>query len=562
MRLRIPPTLAAAVLLAAAVAIPCSAWYVMGSRSVEQEGRDLVAGAARDGERVAARLAERMRERLAAIVRGETRRPYYQYRNVYPDLTENCECAGWIESPLAGGPADPFVLVHFEIDATRKLTIPTLPCDEDPALLPEHAAEQRRLLERLQPAAGAMLRAVWKAESPPAPDFSGALVPAAAAAPAEADSANRADSGGAVLVNWGGMTAVVEPFTWHTLEIAGRPELVAMRAVRSPEGSRVQGLVISREEVRSSFASEALPAELRPDRDDEPGLVTESLRLDDADWEVAVDPGAAVTEARERGASLARGFRRTFWGGTGGAVLAAILVVGLVGQSERLARQRSRFAASAAHELRTPLAGLRMYGDMLAEGLGDPRAGRDYARQISAEAERLGRVVSNVLGYTRLERGRPLGNPAPAHPGPAVREAVERMRPAIESAGATLELAVEEPLPRVPLDRDALDQILQNLVDNAERYSRGTADRAIRVSLRRAGGGGVALAVSDHGPGVARRERKRLFRPFARGEDPEAPAGLGLGLALVAGLVDAHRGSVRYDDAPGGGSVFTVIFPS
>jgi signal transduction histidine kinase len=98
-------------------------------------------------------------------------------------------------------------------------------------------------------------------------------------------------------------------------------------------------------------------------------------------------------------------------------------------------------------------------------------------------------------------------------------------------------------------------------VDNAERYARGASDRRIRVALAR-DGKGVALSVEDAGPGVQGRDRARLFRPFTRGDDPDAPAGLGLGLTLVASLAAAHGGSVRHEARNPRGSVFRVSLPA
>jgi signal transduction histidine kinase len=507
----------------------------MGSRAVVRESHDLIVASRAESARAATRLAERVHERLASIERAESRRPYYEYSYRYPDLSKSCECSGWIESPLARGPSDPFVAVHFEIDRTLALSLPTLPSDEPTggAATPELADGDAELRARLQRGAPAM----WRAAG------GGARAP-----------------GDAVSTSWGEASALVEPLRWHSLEIEGVHELLALRSVFAPEGPRIQGFLVALEAVRESFASEMVTAALRP-RAPAEGSIVEPLGLAGVDWEVAVSPGGSEAAAAATARTLRSRFQRQFWTGTGAAALAAALVVGLVGGAERLARERSRFAASAAHELRTPLAGLRLYGDMLAQGLGDPAAGRDYARQISAEAERLGRVVSNVLGYTRLERGGPLVQLAPDNPGEAVREAAERLRPAVEANGARLEVRIEEGLAAVPLDRDALNQIVQNLVDNAERYCRDAADRTVRVELRREAGAGVVLVVSDHGPGVPPRHRRRLFRPFVSTGGTDRPAGLGLGLTLVAALAAAHGGRASYADRAGGGAEFRVSFP-
>jgi len=120
---------------------------------------------------------------------------------------------------------------------------------------------------------------------------------------------------------------------------------------------------------------------------------------------VSVSPGPALAGAHGRAEERRSAFRRTFAAGSAAALFAALLVVGLVWQADRAVAERARFAASAAHELRTPLAGLRLHAEMLAQGLGRVERSSDYAQRIVDETTRLTRVVGNVLGFTRLERG-------------------------------------------------------------------------------------------------------------------------------------------------------------
>ena len=129
------------------------------------------------------------------------------------------------------------------------------------------------------------------------------------------------------------------------------------------------------------------------------------------------------------------------------------------------------------------------------------------------EASRLGRVVSNVLGFSQLERGH-LSVDAQVGPlGEALRELAERAQPTLDRAGATLALDVAPDL-RARFDRDALSRIIGNLIDNAEKYARAADDRTIRLSaLDR--GRVVEVSIEDHGPGIS--DKTKLFRPFSRG---------------------------------------------
>jgi signal transduction histidine kinase len=522
--------IAALVLTAAAIAVPCTAWYVAGSRAAAREAADLERTARQGAMNTALRLAERLAGRLEAIRLAESSRPPYHYQHLYHDPTSTCACASVTPSPLADGPNDPLIWTHFQIDGIdgfERVTLPTLHAEFAAQSDPLWTAEQVRIASVLEPEAEALTAALGLPIAQEAADWAGG-------------------------------------FEWRTVPIGGSPQLVALRRADTPDGDLILGLVISRTGVAQSLSQGPLPA--RFVTAEEPALeeteIAVAVPIECVSWWVAVDAGEAMAAAREHGGEVKARFRRNFLWGTGAALVAGFSVVGLLWQTDRLARQRSRFAAAAAHELRTPLTGLRVYAEMLAQGLGDPARTREYANVMAGEAERLGRVVSNVLDYSRLERSSLRVRPEAGDLGAAVHGCLERLRPAVESAGARLECQIAEGLPAVRFDPDAVFHIIQNLLDNAEKYSRGAADRTIRVRLAPGRGGGVTLAVADRGPGIPAERQRHLFRPFKRAVDPNAPPGLGLGLTLVHNLIRAHGGLVTCENPPEGGATFTVSFPA
>jgi signal transduction histidine kinase len=345
------------------------------------------------------------------------------------------------------------------------------------------------------------------------------------------------------------VTISISPLEWKTLPFTAGPALVAVRQVATPDGNLAQGFIVDRTALTQWLAAhdDDLVAELRTgtgaDSELAPG------------WELVVHPNPrTVAAAAHDAASIATGFIVRFLAIGAIALVAALLLVWLVARTERYARERSQFAAAAAHELRTPLAGLQLYGDMLADGLGDPNKLRDYARRMSEEASRLGRVVSNVLGFSQLERGNLSIDPKPGDVATALRELVEHAQPALDRSGAMLALDAPEQL-TARFDRDALARIVGNLVDNAEKYSRDATDRTIELTARTAGER-VEISVRDHGAGVS--DPAKLFQAFARGVDADGPAGLGLGLALSRSLAREMGGELELRAVEGGGALFVL----
>lgn len=567
MKIGVNKTALAFVLTAVALAVPSVSWFMVGSREVATEAARLEEAPRRSAEVLAERLADRLGSRLETLREAESRRPFYHYQNLFHDPKGAYEGAAVIPSPLAQGPADPLVRAHFQIDAAARLTLPTLndelPKTGDPAV----ESAQRALQRELQTVAAACLeklRSVQPPASTTADETRTEVMSAAAyeqnlsASRLYAAIKNGKPSERPRITKAGEVRVRVGPFRWHTIAINETDALVALREVRARDGVLAQGFVIDEDAIGEMLRGAKFPIQFLPGP---PSDATEAVvPIAPASWRVSVFAGHAMAVARNTGREAQESFRESFTKGVMGAAAVGLCVVALVWWTDRLARQRSQFAAAAAHELRTPLTGLRMYAEMLAEGLGDPARSKDYARRIAGEIERLGRVVANMLGFTRLERGAlrvrlELGDLAAV-----VRECVTRQQAALEAAGACVETVLADDLPPVCFDHDAVAEMIQNLLDNAEKYTRTAASRTVRVTLVR-DGNTVALAVSDHGPGVSAAVRRRLFRPFARGGDADLPAGLGLGLALVQALARAHNAKVGCDDAPGGGAVFTVKFP-
>ncbi len=331
---------------------------------------------------------------------------------------------------------------------------------------------------------------------------------------------------------------------WRTVTIGGKPRLVALRAVHTPAGTLTQGLLTA---VADGATLEG-------------ALVRrgEGSSVEGTGWRVRLPADGASSPAEER-----RRFLTMFVGVSSVLTLVILGVVWTVWRSEKLATDRTRFAATAAHELRTPLASLRLYSDLIAEE-DDPANRERYARELASQTERLGRVVANVLEVTRIERGAFKLHPQPGQIGATVEECVDRLRPQLEAAECPIHLRVAENLPSVAFDADAIHHVVDNLVDNAEKYSRDVPDRSISVDVT-PDEGGVAITVSDRGPGVA-EELVREPRAFRRGASDAssagAPAGLGLGLFLVHRIVQGHGGAIRALSAEGGGASVRVFLPA
>lgn len=235
------------------------------------------------------------------------------------------------------------------------------------------------------------------------------------------------------------------------------------------------------------------------------------------------------------------------------------MVAVAVGYAER----RQNFVSAVTHELKTPLTAIRLYGEMLRDGLvPDESKRRQYYGVITAESERLTRLVNNVLELAKLQR-KTQGVTLIAGPiEPVLREVVDTLEPHARNEGFEIRVHVPPDLPDARYDRDALQQVLFNLIDNAIKYAKEGAKRLILVEAEQQDDG-VSITVVDHGPGVSERHLGKVFEPFFRGE-PEltrTAKGTGIGLALVRGLVSQMGGQVTVENLAAGGFKVRVSLP-
>lgn len=209
------------------------------------------------------------------------------------------------------------------------------------------------------------------------------------------------------------------------------------------------------------------------------------------------------------------------------------------GRREALERVRGDVVATVSHEIRSPLSSVKGFTRTLLarwDRFDDDRK-KAMLETIDTDADRVTRLLMDLLEVSRIDAGRVRLRRAPIDLGALIRDVVDKARHRDDGHGRELEVEIEEGLPLVPADRDRIEQALTNLVDNALRYA---PDGPVVVTAR-GDDGGVRVSIADEGPGISDDLRDTVFQKFGRGRDERRP-GTGLGLYIGRGLVQAHGG--------------------
>lgn len=233
-----------------------------------------------------------------------------------------------------------------------------------------------------------------------------------------------------------------------------------------------------------------------------------------------------------------------------------------ISEGQKLDRIRSDFVANASHELRTPLSSITGFIETLkGPAKDDEKARARFLGIMQEQADRMARLIDDLLSLSRLEMRSMSESAAPLDMAVVTKQAVDALQQLAEENGVRIELVIQPGAHAILGISDEIIQMIENLVENACKY--GKAGKLVRVEIASAKGE-VSFSVRDFGPGIAPEHIPRLTERFYRANDKSSPMakGTGLGLAIVKHIVTRHRGRLSISSKLGRGSVFSVFLPS
>jgi signal transduction histidine kinase len=232
-----------------------------------------------------------------------------------------------------------------------------------------------------------------------------------------------------------------------------------------------------------------------------------------------------------------------------------------MGRQIKMNRLKNDFIATVSHELKTPLASMRVLADTLLEGnYRDQQQVTEYLELICKENKRLSGLIDNFLTFSRMERNKQKFDINLTSPASIAQAAVEAVKTKFEKRQCNGQVEINENLPDIMADHDAMVTVLVNLLDNACKYSYDNKQIQLKVFSEN---NYVCFSVKDNGIGMTRRQIRKIFNRFYQADSTlsRRAEGTGLGLSIVKFIVDAHKGNITVDSKPGEGSTFTVTLP-
>ncbi len=289
-------------------------------------------------------------------------------------------------------------------------------------------------------------------------------------------------------------------------------------------------------------------------------LVAENFSRQFTDWKVALfDPlGRSIEQITGKEKLL---YLILFAAIIAVMLIGIILMVRTVVHESEISRLKSEFVSNVSHELKTPLALIRMFGETLDSGMvNDDEDRRKFYSIIRKESERLTHLINNVLDFSRMDAGVKEYNFREEDLAETIRSSLEAYKYQISDSGFNIETELPAKQVILKMDRDAISQVLLNLLNNAVKYS--DEEKYIQVKVWEDSDTAM-FSVADHGVGIKREEIKKIFDKFYRAPTAETgeTRGSGLGLTLANHIVEAHGGRIDVESEVGKGSTFIVSIP-
>jgi signal transduction histidine kinase len=341
--------------------------------------------------------------------------------------------------------------------------------------------------------------------------------------------------------------------SWHVIGVAG--VILDERLAKNAMSTIGIAMLKKREPhgFKSLYLGDRFPKIKGGSRD----YITMPLGFVFTNWRIGIRD---VCESPEEMAAV--NFRSNMlWTGGSFVILlgAVLLALGAVARQMRLSQMKSDFVSNVSHELRTPLSSIRVFGEYMRLGrVTKDEKIREYGEYIEAESRRLTQLINNILDFSKIESAEKKYRFCDTDLVELVQHTVSGFGMPLRDQGVTIAFRAGERRPQLRVDKDALAQVLMNLLDNAVKYANGTKEIDVAVETK---GGEVRIAVRDRGIGIAPAEQKKIFEKFYRVGSGlvHDVKGSGLGLSIVQHVVKAHNGRVEIDSTPGQGSTFTII---